>query len=262
VLQAGETGFIYATYLKAEGTSNPADVADYSVSVTGKGKGSYVVRRFPSTVRVETVSDKYSTEINMYVTITNDTNETVHTVGVPHLVGTKVANPSDYARVGDTIHYTVQVTNDGTARAHDVAVFDRFRAEGALNGVALVPGSWKVSGGDAAQTSKSFAPNFGASAEFVYAKSNVLEPGDTLTMEFDVVIVDAKSGDKIENVASFEDKHTDLVSTDELAEKTNGKPKHTPTSALALLWDKYPDMRNYIEEKYKSVLTPEYVFGE
>lgn len=47
-----------------------------------------------------------------------------------------------------------------------------------------------------------------------------------------------------------------------LAEKTNGKPKHTPTSALALLWDKYPDMRNYIEEKYKSVLTPEYVFGE
>ena len=80
VLQAGETGFIYATYLKAEGTSNPADVADYSVSVTGKGKGSYVVRRFPSTVRVETVSDKYSTEINMYVTITNDTNETVYDV--------------------------------------------------------------------------------------------------------------------------------------------------------------------------------------
>ena len=46
----------------------------------GKGKGSYVVRRFPSTVRVETISDKYSTDINMYVTITNDTNETVYDI--------------------------------------------------------------------------------------------------------------------------------------------------------------------------------------
>lgn len=82
VLQAGETGFLYATYLKAEGATSPADVADYSVSVTGKGKGSYVVRRFPATATVKTVSDKYSTDIDMYVTVTNDTNETVYDMDI------------------------------------------------------------------------------------------------------------------------------------------------------------------------------------
>lgn len=83
VLQPGETGFLAVTYLKAEGISNPADVADYSVSVTGKGKGSYVVTRYPSTVRVETIDGgKYSDEINMYVTVTNDTNKTAYDLDI------------------------------------------------------------------------------------------------------------------------------------------------------------------------------------
>lgn len=82
VLQAGETGFVYATYLKAEGATSPADVADYSVSVTGKGKGSYVVRRFPSQARVETLVGKYSTDIDMYVTVTNDSDAIVYDMDV------------------------------------------------------------------------------------------------------------------------------------------------------------------------------------
>lgn len=47
-----------------------------------------------------------------------------------------------------------------------------------------------------------------------------------------------------------------------LAEKQNGLPKYTETEALNILWDKYPAMRNYIKSKYKSVLSPEFVFEE
>jgi copper(I)-binding protein len=82
VLQPGETGYLFASSVRVENAAAPADVADYSVSVTGKGKGNHVVTRVPATARVETVEDKYSKEISMYVTVTNDTDKTLYDLNV------------------------------------------------------------------------------------------------------------------------------------------------------------------------------------
>lgn len=82
VLQPGEIGYLYASSVRVENATKTDEVADYSVSVTGKGKGSYVVERFPATVRVETVKDSYSTDVDMYVTVTNNTNETLYNLNV------------------------------------------------------------------------------------------------------------------------------------------------------------------------------------
>lgn len=82
VLQPGEVGYLYASSVRVENAAKTDDVADYSVSVTGKGKGSYVVQRFPSTVRVETVKSAYSTDIDLYVTVTNDTDATLYDINV------------------------------------------------------------------------------------------------------------------------------------------------------------------------------------
>ena len=82
VLQPGEVGYLYASSVRVQDTNKAEDVADYSVSVTGKGKGNYVVQRFPATVRVETVKSKYSTDVDLYVTVTNDTDETLYKLNI------------------------------------------------------------------------------------------------------------------------------------------------------------------------------------
>ncbi len=47
-----------------------------------------------------------------------------------------------------------------------------------------------------------------------------------------------------------------------IRERVNGKPKYSAAEALNILWDKYPAMRDYIKSKYKSVLSPDFVFEE
>lgn len=150
-----------------------------------------------------------------------ETNETTHIVGSPKLVGTKEVTPSEYAKPGDTLHYKVMVKNEGTARAKNVAIYDRFREDGALKGVAFVPGSWKVSGGDAAAASADLAFKYSVSSEVVGARASEIQPGEALVMEFDVKLVDVAAGDVITNVASFEDRFDGDPTAEPLKNKTN-----------------------------------------
>ena len=150
----------------------------------------------------------------------NKTNEVVNIVGSPKLVGTKTVD-KEVAKRGDKLHYTVTVTNEGTARAKDVAIRDQFRENNALKGLAYVPNSFKVSGSDAAEKSQSLLSHFDSSTNFVAAQASVLEPGDSIVMEFDVTIVDAFLGDVFKNVASFEDHHPDQPLDGDLDQFTN-----------------------------------------
>lgn len=111
VLQPGEVGYLYTTYLRVNDVSSTADVADYSVSVTGKGKGNYVTRRFPATARVQTVKGSYSTDIDMYVTVTNDTNETVYDLSV---VAAIKDDEGKVVYVGSDSTYNVGIPAGGT----------------------------------------------------------------------------------------------------------------------------------------------------
>ena len=46
-----------------------------------------------------------------------------------------------------------------------------------------------------------------------------------------------------------------------LAEREDGRARYTPTTALMVLWDRYPTMRDYIAKKYADYLAPNYTFG-
>ena len=160
----------------------------------------------------------------------HESNTTTHVVGTPHLVAEKTVDKAD-ARRGDVLTYTVTITNDGTARAKDVAIHDEFRAASALNGLTYVVGSWNVSGGDAAQASEQMASEFDASTRFVAARCNTLEPGETLTMTFQCLVADAVDGDVITNKATWEANHEGNPLYGDLSEETNevstliGEPK-------------------------------------
>jgi hypothetical protein len=52
----------------------------------------------------------------------------------------------------------------------------------------------------------------------------------------------------------------DLAYNALMAEEVMGKKKHTPTTALKLLWDRYPAMREYIAKKYEDVVGPYHYF--
>ena len=82
VLQPGEKGYLYTDYVSIDDGVTPADVDDYMFDVTGKGKGSYVVTRYPATVEIKTVEDSYSKDVLMYVTVQNNTQETIFDMNV------------------------------------------------------------------------------------------------------------------------------------------------------------------------------------
>ena len=132
-----------------------------------------------------------------------ETNTTTHIVGSPELVAEKTVSPTGTAKLGDTLHYTVTVTNNGTARARNIAIRDQFREDGALKGVAYVPGSFQVSGGDAAEQSAEYAATYGNGTDIICARATTLGPGESIVMQFDVNIVDAFMGDVIKNKATW-----------------------------------------------------------
>lgn len=167
----------------------------------------------------------------------HESNSTTHVVGTPHLVAEKTVDKAD-ARRGDVLTYTVKVTNDGTARAKDVAIHDEFRTAEALNGLTYVVGSWNVSGADGATASAGMASNFDAATRFVAARCNTLEPGDTLTMTFQCLVADAVDGDIITNKATWSANHEGDPIYGDLENETNevstliGEPKVSVTKTV------------------------------
>ena len=82
VLQPGEKGYLFTSYVRLDDGVAQDAVDDYMLDVTGKGKGDYVVTRYPATVELEIVEDKYSKEMNMYVTIENNSDKTVYDMNI------------------------------------------------------------------------------------------------------------------------------------------------------------------------------------
>ena len=76
-LEPGETGYLWTT-LSLDNIENPSDVADYALTLVGKGSNENPVHIFPSSVRYEKQEDGWWTTETLYTILENDTQETVY----------------------------------------------------------------------------------------------------------------------------------------------------------------------------------------
>ena len=76
VLQPGESAYLYKNMYLEEGTS-ANDVADYEMDLNGNPDVYYTITRFPCEVEYVTNDERSGDQGMIYVTVTNDTDETV-----------------------------------------------------------------------------------------------------------------------------------------------------------------------------------------
>ena len=98
--------------------------------------------------------------------------------------------------------------------------------------------------------------NLSIGAELLKALATAQEKNKESTAE--VLSALAKEEEKQSAVSPME---VDLAYNALLTEKINGRPRYTPRAALMVLWKRYPTMQDYIAEKYKDVVGPDYSFG-
>ena len=121
------------------------------------------------------------------------------TVGETGLVGTKSVTPEGPVQAGDILTYTITVTNNGTADAHGVGIYDEFGSAG----LTYVNGSYRVSGGDSEEASKVYAALMNPQSTDIKAMADTLHPGESLVLQFDAKVTGASVGESVKNKATF-----------------------------------------------------------
>lgn len=92
-------------------------------------------------------------------------------------------------------------------------------------------------------------------AELLKALASAREKEKESTL--DILSGLAEKNEKKEEISPME---IDLAYNALMAETVGDKKKHTPTTALKLLWERYPAMREYIAKKYEDVVGPYHYF--
>ena len=127
------TGTITVTYNGVSSTATPVENVDGSYTVSGLEKGEFVTITY--TAKAQTVGQLTNT-----VTVTSDqidepvqdtTTTTVTEADAPSMSINKEANKTT-AQVGDTVTYTITVTNTGNVALNNVTVTDTFTGVGTL----------------------------------------------------------------------------------------------------------------------------------
>lgn len=130
----------------------------------------------------------------------NESNETTHHVGAPQIAITKSVD-KQYAADGDVITYTIEATNEGTATAHELGLYDEFLPY-EQSGLFYQPGSYSVTGSDAASASAAYEDALEMTSNVFRARATQLAPGETITWKFSMIVDKVDVGTTITNVAS------------------------------------------------------------
>lgn len=226
---------IYGSYDKS---SNAVYAMQDTIKPGETGSVSFKVKVNDDIADNAVIKNSFTYDANVYLPSADDFshkgNEVSTTAGAPELEGTKTVTPEGVIAVGDTLTYNVAITNNGSAAAHNVAIFDPVMHD--LKGVAIVPQSVKVAGGENAR----IAGDVNAGSTAVAAMADALAPGETMTLTFDVQVVDMDLNDKVSNYATF-DKDVTEVPISDLAHKTDTVENTVGTVNLSLEKSATPD---------------------
>lgn len=97
--------------------------------------------------------------------------------------------------------------------------------------------------------------NLSIGADLLKALSEAQERSKKSTL--DTLLTLAEKNEKYNAVSPME---VDSVYQLLLNEKIDGKARYTPKAALAVLWKRFPTMRDYIIKKYNAIYHPDYAF--